>query len=164
MAPPAAMDSQETAATNSFAVDGVRGVGGDGDLQKSRVTVVGSGNWGSVAAKLIASNALKLPSFHDEVKMWVYEETLPSGEKLTDVINQTNENVKYLPGIKLGKNVIADPDLENAGTQILDSTSLFTCEMPVFNHVSAILMGEFYSERFEHAGVCNPTSVYGGDM
>lgn len=33
-------------------------------LTKSRVTIVGSGNWGSVAAKLIASNALKLPSFH----------------------------------------------------------------------------------------------------
>lgn len=31
---------------------------------KSRVTVVGSGNWGSVAAKLIASNTLKLSSFH----------------------------------------------------------------------------------------------------
>lgn len=31
---------------------------------KYRVTVVGSGNWGSVAAKLIASNTLKLPSFH----------------------------------------------------------------------------------------------------
>ncbi|TKY63164.1 Glycerol-3-phosphate dehydrogenase of NAD(+) [Spatholobus suberectus] len=46
--------------------------------------------------------------------MWVFEETLPSGEKLTDVINKTNENVKYLPGIKLGKNVVADPDLENA--------------------------------------------------
>lgn len=30
----------------------------------SRVTVVGSGNWGSVAAKLIASNTLKLNSFH----------------------------------------------------------------------------------------------------
>ena len=25
------------------------------------------------------------------------------------------ENVKYLPGIKLGKNVVADPDLESAG-------------------------------------------------
>lgn len=25
------------------------------------------------------------------------------------------ENVKYLPGVKLGKNVVADPDLENAG-------------------------------------------------
>ncbi|CAI9111158.1 OLC1v1011309C2 [Oldenlandia corymbosa var. corymbosa] len=81
---------------------------------KSRVTVVGSGNWGSVASKLIASNALKLPSFHDEVRMWVFEETLPNGEKLSEVINQINENVKYLPGIKLGKNVVADPDLEHA--------------------------------------------------
>ncbi|GFP94096.1 glycerol-3-phosphate dehydrogenase [NAD(+)] [Phtheirospermum japonicum] len=81
---------------------------------KSRVTVVGSGNWGSVAAKLIASNTLKLNSFHDEVSMWVYEEILPNGEKLSQVINRSNENVKYLPGIKLGKNVIANPDLENA--------------------------------------------------
>ncbi|XP_064982372.1 glycerol-3-phosphate dehydrogenase [NAD(+)]-like [Musa acuminata AAA Group] len=79
-----------------------------------RVTVVGSGNWGSVAAKLIASNTVKLPIFHDEVRMWVFEEILPGGEKLSKAINQTNENVKYLPGIKLGKNVIADPDLENA--------------------------------------------------
>lgn len=79
-----------------------------------RVTVVGSGNWGSVAAKLIASNALKQPVFCDEVRMWVFEETLPTGEKLTDMINRMNENVKYLPGIKLGKNVVADPDLENA--------------------------------------------------
>ncbi|URE40798.1 NAD-dependent glycerol-3-phosphate dehydrogenase C-terminus [Musa troglodytarum] len=79
-----------------------------------RVTVVGSGNWGSVAAKLIASNTAKLPIFHDEVRMWVFEEILPGGEKLSKAINQTNENVKYLPGIKLGKNVIADPDLENA--------------------------------------------------
>ncbi|XP_051141465.1 glycerol-3-phosphate dehydrogenase [NAD(+)]-like [Andrographis paniculata] len=81
---------------------------------KSKVTVVGSGNWGSVAAKLIASNTLRLSSFHDEVRMWVFEETLPTGEKLSNVINRQNENVKYLPGIKLGKNVIADPDLEHA--------------------------------------------------
>ncbi|XP_058736717.1 glycerol-3-phosphate dehydrogenase [NAD(+)]-like isoform X2 [Vicia villosa] len=46
--------------------------------------------------------------------MWVYEEILPNGKKLSDVINQTNENVKYLPGVKLGKNVVADPDLSNA--------------------------------------------------
>ncbi|XXG62473.1 hypothetical protein AAC387_Pa05g0823 [Persea americana] len=86
----------------------------DKGTKKSRVTVIGSGNWGSVASKLIASNTLKLSSFHDEVRMWVFEEILPSGEKLTDVINRTNENVKYLPGIKLGKNVVADPDLEHA--------------------------------------------------
>ncbi|XLR69665.1 hypothetical protein S83_020337 [Arachis hypogaea] len=81
---------------------------------KNKVTVVGSGNWGSVAAKLIASNTVRLSSFDDEVRMWVFEEKLPSGEKLTDVINRTNENVKYLPGIKLGKNVVADPDVESA--------------------------------------------------
>lgn len=33
-------------------------------VEKSKVTVVGSGNWGSVAAKLIASNTLRLSSFH----------------------------------------------------------------------------------------------------
>nr|WDA53425.1 glycerol-3-phosphate dehydrogenase nad(+) [Erycina pusilla] len=79
-----------------------------------RVTVVGSGNWGSVAAKLIAWNTIRLRSFHDEVRMWVFEEVLPCGEKLSDVINRTNENVKYLNGVKLGNNVVADPDLENA--------------------------------------------------
>jgi glycerol-3-phosphate dehydrogenase (NAD+) len=31
---------------------------------KSKVTVVGSGNWGSVAARLIASNTIRLSSFH----------------------------------------------------------------------------------------------------
>lgn len=96
----------EPAPQNNFSNDEVP--------HKSKVTVVGSGNWGSVAAKLIASNTLRLSSFHDEVRMWVFEETLPSGEKLTDAINRNNENVKYLPGIKLGKNVIADPDIENA--------------------------------------------------
>ncbi|KMS98217.1 hypothetical protein BVRB_4g094790 [Beta vulgaris subsp. vulgaris] len=82
--------------------------------EKYKVAIVGSGNWGSVAAKLIASNTLKHNIFHDEVKMWVFDETLPSGEKLSEVINRTNVNVKYLPGTQLGKNVIAEPDLHHA--------------------------------------------------
>ncbi|KAF7117055.1 hypothetical protein RHSIM_RhsimUnG0005600 [Rhododendron simsii] len=65
---------------------------------KSRVTVVGSGNWGSVAAKLIASNTLKLSSFHG----------------ISTDTSTPCENVKYLPGIKLGRNVVAVPDLEHA--------------------------------------------------
>ncbi|CAO1943212.1 unnamed protein product [Urochloa humidicola] len=81
---------------------------------KYRVAVIGSGNWGSVASRLIASNTAKLPSFYDEVRMWVFEETLPTGKKLSESINEENENCKYLPGIKLGANVIADPDLESA--------------------------------------------------
>ncbi|KAL4193545.1 hypothetical protein AMTRI_Chr06g200070 [Amborella trichopoda] len=88
---------------------------------QERVAVIGSGNWGSVASKLIASNTAKLSSFHDEVRMWVFEETLPSGEKLSEVINRENENVKYLPGVKLGKNVVADPDLVNT---VKDATML----------------------------------------
>ncbi|PIA30335.1 hypothetical protein AQUCO_05600044v1 [Aquilegia coerulea] len=87
---------------------------GEETATKYKVTIVGSGNWGSVASKLIASNTLKLNSFHDEVRMWVFEEILPTGDKLTQIINKTNENVKYLHGIKLGKNVVADPDLEHA--------------------------------------------------
>ncbi|KAF3337434.1 glycerol-3-phosphate dehydrogenase [Carex littledalei] len=78
-----------------------------------KVAVIGSGNWGSVAAKIIASNTIKQNIFHDEVRMWVYEETFPSGEKLSETINGNHENCKYLPGINLGSNVIADPDLEN---------------------------------------------------
>ena len=39
--------------------------------------------------------------------MYVYEETI-DGRKLTDIINQDHENVKYLPGIKLPENVIAN--------------------------------------------------------
>ncbi|XP_031475937.1 glycerol-3-phosphate dehydrogenase [NAD(+)] [Nymphaea colorata] len=90
-------------------------------VAKQRVAVIGSGNWGSVAAKLIASNTLRLKDFHDEVRMWVFEETLQSGEKLSHVINGNNENVKYLPGVKLGKNVVADPDLEHT---VNDATML----------------------------------------
>ncbi|KAK9733079.1 hypothetical protein RND81_04G042000 [Saponaria officinalis] len=86
----------------------------EGGMEHYKVAVVGSGNWGSVAAKLIASNAIKYNNFHDEVRMWVFDETLPNGEKLSDVINQSNVNVKYLPGVCLGKNIIADPDLEYA--------------------------------------------------
>ncbi|KAG6656578.1 hypothetical protein CIPAW_04G031400 [Carya illinoinensis] len=83
----------------------------DAVAHKSRVTVVGSGNWGSVAAKLIASNTLRLGSFHDEVRMWAYEETLPNGEKLTDVINSINENVKYLLVLSLEKMLLQTPTL-----------------------------------------------------
>jgi glycerol-3-phosphate dehydrogenase (NAD+) len=36
--------------------------------------------------------------------MWVYEEEV-DGRKLSAIINEQNENVKYLPGIKLRANV-----------------------------------------------------------
>ena len=41
---------------------------------------------------------------------------MPNGskQKLTDIINEKHENVKYLPGIQLPKNIIAEADLANA--------------------------------------------------
>lgn len=38
--------------------------------------------------------------------MYVYEETI-DGKKLTEIINTTHENVKYLPGHKLPENVVS---------------------------------------------------------
>lgn len=80
---------------------------------EKRVAIVGAGNWGSVAAMIIARNCARLPDFEDEVRMWVYEENI-HGRKLTDIINTDHENVKYLPGRKLPANLVAVPDLLDA--------------------------------------------------
>lgn len=39
---------------------------------------------------------------------------LPQGRPLTEVINETHENPKYMPGVGLGTNVVATPDLTKA--------------------------------------------------
>lgn len=64
--------------------------------------------------------------FELKANMWVFEELI-EGRKLTEIINETHENVKYkintreflfiyryLPGIKLPENIIAVPDLIDA--------------------------------------------------
>jgi len=91
-----------------------------GGEKKEKVTVVGSGNWGSAIAKIVGRNVLSNDKFDDEVRMWVYQEEV-DGKKLTDIINAEHENVKYLPGIKFTENVVADPDLASA---CKDSTML----------------------------------------
>jgi glycerol-3-phosphate dehydrogenase (NAD+) len=97
--------------------------------RRHRVTVVGSGNWGTTVAKLVAENTREHSDlFEEEVQMWVYEENvvIPSDsphydpavgdapQKLTSVINTHHENVKYLPKIKLPSNVVANPSLVDA--------------------------------------------------
>ncbi|KAI6247078.1 Glycerol-3-phosphate dehydrogenase [NAD(+)] [Erysiphe necator] len=96
--------------------------------KKHKVTVIGSGNWGSTIAKIVAENTIEHPElFEEQVQMWVYEEeiTLPqeskytsnnekNPQKLTDIINTYHENVKYLPGITLPLNVIANSSLIDA--------------------------------------------------
>ncbi|KAK5943633.1 glycerol-3-phosphate dehydrogenase [Knufia obscura] len=90
-------------------------------FKKHKVTVVGSGNWGSTIAKVVAENTAAHPDlFEKDVQMWVYEEEL-DGKKLTELINEKHENPKYLPGISLPKHVIANPSIEDA---VKDSTIL----------------------------------------
>lgn len=105
--------------------------------KKHKVTVVGSGNWGSTIAKIVAENTAEHPNlFEKDVQMWVFEEdvVIPQDshlkdavradgkpQKLTEVINTYHENVKYLPNIRLPTNVVANPSLLDA---VQDSTIL----------------------------------------
>lgn len=82
---------------------------------RHKVTIVGSGNFGSAVARVLGRNVHRFPEhFEPEVRMWVYEEELSDGRKLSEVINAQHENVKYLPGVQLPPNVRAVPDLEEA--------------------------------------------------
>ncbi|CCH61624.1 hypothetical protein TBLA_0F00800 [Henningerozyma blattae CBS 6284] len=85
------------------------------------VTVIGSGNWGTTIAKVVAENTREHPScFAPTVQMWVFEEKI-DGKNLTEIINTEHENVKYLPKIKLPENLVANPSLEDSvkGADIL---------------------------------------------
>lgn len=104
--------------------------------RKHKVTVIGSGNWGTTVAKLVAESTKEHPdTFEADVQMWVYEEQVTlskdsphydaavdaTPQKLTSLINKYHENVKYLPGIPLPSNVVANPSLQDA---VKDSTVL----------------------------------------
>ena len=96
-----------------------------------KVAVIGSGNWGTAIARIVAQNTPSFPTlFHPTVQMWVYEETIPPltegspyhdpsspfsqhPQKLTTLINNLHENIKYLPDITLPHNLIANPDIED---------------------------------------------------
>ncbi|TAQ87280.1 hypothetical protein B7494_g4382 [Chlorociboria aeruginascens] len=121
--------------------------------RKHKVTVVGSGNWGSTIAKIVAENTKEHSDvFEEEVQMWVYEEdvTIPkeskhydpsstTPQKLTDVINAHHENVKYLPNIALPPNIVANPSLE---ASVKDSSILiFNLPHQFIGRISTQLKG-----------------------
>lgn len=85
-----------------------------------KVSIIGSGNWGSAIARIIGLNVQKFDFFDNNVRMYVYEEIV-DGKKLTEIINTQHENIKYLPGYKIPENVVAVPDIVAAcdGSDIL---------------------------------------------
>jgi glycerol-3-phosphate dehydrogenase (NAD(P)+) len=82
---------------------------------KLTVAVLGAGNMGTAIAQLVAQNG-------HAVRLWGYE---GDPEPLAQ-IKKFGENKKYLPGIKLSKNLIAEPDLVAA----LDGVSVVFFVVP----------------------------------
>jgi glycerol-3-phosphate dehydrogenase (NAD+) len=61
-----------------------------------------------VIARIVGANTKDHNDlFHEEVKMYVYEEVI-DGKKLSEIINTQHENVKYLPGFKLPDNIVSN--------------------------------------------------------
>ncbi|BGP02014.1 hypothetical protein NBRC10513v2_005661 [Rhodotorula toruloides] len=80
-----------------------------GKLEK--ICVIGSGSWGTALARLAAQNAAEKDGFDEEVRFWVRQREIPGKGLLTDIINETHENARYLPEMKLPENLVAVPSL-----------------------------------------------------
>ena len=85
---------------------------------KKKIAVIGSGNFGSAVARHVSRNVAQKKGLQNvwrkQVNMWVMEETLTDGRKLTEVINSDHVNVKYLPTASLPQNLVAKPELADA--------------------------------------------------
>ena len=64
--------------------------------------IVGSGNWGSTAAKIIGGNIMcgeAAKYFEQDVRMWVFDEDIKQDDgsvrKLSEIINTDHENVNW---------------------------------------------------------------------
>ncbi|KAM0675658.1 hypothetical protein GVAV_001026 [Gurleya vavrai] len=79
---------------------------------KHKISIIGSGNWGTAISKIILQAIKDKKDCDETIFMWTFEEII-DGKKLTDIINTTHENVKYLPGVILSKNLIAMSDLKS---------------------------------------------------
>jgi len=70
-------------------------------FQKKKISVIGAGAWGTTIANLLAKKDYK-------VSLWVYE------KDLCQIISEKRENLRYLPGFQLSKNIAPYSDLELA--------------------------------------------------
>eukprot|EP00929_Paragymnodinium_shiwhaense_P036873 TRINITY_DN19717_c0_g3_i1.p1 TRINITY_DN19717_c0_g3~~TRINITY_DN19717_c0_g3_i1.p1 ORF type:complete len:1043 (-),score=254.61 TRINITY_DN19717_c0_g3_i1:322-3450(-) len=81
--------------------------------KKYRVAVFGGMSWGSAVARLVGQTCLQLPQFETEVSWWLENEVY-GGHSLADAINSTHENEKWLPGLRLPRNVTATESAQKA--------------------------------------------------
>ena len=92
----------------------------------SKISVLGSGAWGTALAQLMSKER--------EVLMWVKEKTVKID------INQNHQNTKYLPGIKLNKNIISSNSLEDlVNSDIIFLTTPVQYMAPILKKVKKII-------------------------
>ncbi|KAL8278950.1 hypothetical protein RQP46_008619 [Phenoliferia psychrophenolica] len=93
--------------------------------ERFKVAIIGSGNWGTAISKVIGEP--HVASCAEDAQLTKLSRALPTGQNtlnqpklfekevngrpLTEQFNEQNENIKYLPGIKISKNVVAHANL-----------------------------------------------------
>lgn len=70
------------------------------------VCIIGSGNWATTIARNVGNNVANSQSMEPKVNMYVYEEVI-QGRRLTEIINTTHVNVKYMPDFVLPPNIVS---------------------------------------------------------
>lgn len=78
-------------------------------MERLNVCIIGSGNWATTIARNVGNNVAHSPLIEPKVNMYVYEEVI-EGRKLTEIINSTHINVKYMPDFVLPENVVSECD------------------------------------------------------
>ena len=90
-----------------------------------RVCILGGGSFGTVIARIVASNLTKTEAseehiFHPTLNLWVRRQSL------ADQINSTHENSEYVPGSPIPSNVVANSEI---GT-VLDGADVIIVAIP----------------------------------
>lgn len=74
-------------------------------MDKIMICIIGSGNWATTIARNVGRNVLNSQTLDEKVPMYVYEEIV-EGRKLTEIINTTHINSKYMPNFELPPNIV----------------------------------------------------------
>ncbi|KAJ9101634.1 hypothetical protein QFC20_005164 [Naganishia adeliensis] len=125
---------------------------------KHKVAIVGSGSWGTALAKIAAENVASRPDeFEPEVRMWVREKQV-QGRNLTEVINTTHRNERYLPDIRLPNNLVATANLK----KVVEGASLIVFVVP-HQFLHAVLF-EYQTPGVIHPGARAISAIKGVEV
>ena len=86
-------------------------------IRKKKIVIVGGGNFGTAISNRIVLNLIENPllstQYDSNVTLWIYDEIV-NDKKLSEIINETHENIKYLPGIILSTSIHVETDINIA--------------------------------------------------